>query len=62
MLLEVALTKCKEWYLYNDKSERVISFQYKHFVNPCSAGTVISRQNLTSVDVTFWRLMAVPAL
>ena len=31
-------------------------------LNPFSAGTVIRRQNLTSVDVRFWRLKTVPAL
>ena len=30
--------------------------------NPYSAGTDFSRQNLTSVDVRFWRLKSIPAL
>ena len=29
---------------------------------PYSAGIDLSRQNLTSVDVRFWRLMSTPAL
>ena len=35
--------------------------QYKDF-NPYSAGLELSRQNLTSVDVRFWRLKSIPAL
>ena len=31
-------------------------------VNPYSAGIDFSRQNLTSVDVRFWRLKSIPAL
>ena len=31
-------------------------------LNPYSAGIDVSRQNLTSVDVRFWRLMSIPAL
>ena len=31
-------------------------------VNPHSAGIDFSRQNLTSVDVRFWRLKSIPAL
>ena len=34
---------------------------YKYF-NSFSAGTVFIRQNLTSVDVRFWRIKTVPAL
>ena len=30
--------------------------------NPYSAGIDFSRQNLTSVDVRFWRLKSLPAL
>ena len=30
--------------------------------NPYSAGIDFSRQNLTSVDVIFWRLKSIPAL
>ena len=30
--------------------------------NPYSAGIDFSRQNLTSVDVRFWRLKSIPAL
>ena len=32
------------------------------FRNPYSAGIDFSRQNLTSVDVRFWRLKSTPAL
>ena len=35
--------------------------QLRGNINPFSAGTVFSRQNLTSVDVRFWRLKTVPA-
>ena len=31
-------------------------------INHSSAGTDFSRQNLTSLDVRFWRLKSVPAL
>ena len=31
-------------------------------MDPFSAGTVFRRQNLTSVDVRFWRLKTIPAL
>ena len=31
-------------------------------VNPYSAGIDFRRQNLTSVDVRFWRLKSIPAL
>ena len=31
-------------------------------VNPYSAGIDLSRQNLTSVDVRFWRLKSIPPL
>ena len=31
-------------------------------LNPYSAGIDFSRQNLTSVDVRFWRLKSIPAL
>ena len=31
-------------------------------INPYSAGIDFSRQNLTSVDVRFWRLKSTPAL
>ena len=31
-------------------------------INPYSAGTDFSRQNLTSVDVIFWSLKSIPAL
>ena len=31
-------------------------------INPYSAGIDFSRQNLTSVDVRFWRLKSIPAL
>ena len=34
---------------------------YLHY-NPYSAGTDFSRQNLTSVDVRFWRPKSIPAL
>ena len=30
--------------------------------NPYSAGIDFSRQNVTSVDVRFWRLKSIPAL
>ena len=30
--------------------------------NPYSAGIDLRRQNLTSVDVRFWRLKSIPAL
>ena len=30
--------------------------------NPSSAGIDFSRQNLTSVDVRFWRLKSIPAM
>ena len=30
--------------------------------NPYNAGIDFSRQNLTSVDVRFWRLKSIPAL
>ena len=37
--------------------------QAKHLkINPYSAGIDFSRQNLTSVDVLFWRLKSIPAL
>ena len=29
-------------------------------INPYSAGIALSRQNLTSVDVRFWRLKSIP--
>ena len=32
------------------------------YVFAFSAGTVFRRQNLTSIDVKFWRLTTVPAL
>ena len=32
------------------------------YLNPYSAGIDFSRQNLTSVDVRFWRLKSIPAL
>ena len=32
------------------------------YVYSYSAGIDISRQNLTSTDVTFWRLKSIPAL
>ena len=31
-------------------------------INPYCAGVDFSRQNLTSVDVRFWRLKSIPAL
>ena len=31
-------------------------------INPYSAGIDFRRQNLTSVDVRFWRLKSIPAL
>ena len=31
-------------------------------INPYSAGIDFGRQNLTSVDVRFWRLKSIPAL
>ena len=31
-------------------------------LNPYSAGIDFSRQDLTSVDVRFWRLKSIPAL
>ena len=31
-------------------------------LNPFSAGTDFRRQNLTSIDVRFWRLKSIPAL
>ena len=34
----------------------------KTYFIPYSAGTDFSRQNLTSVDVRFWRLNSIPAL
>ena len=34
---------------------------YKYFY-PYSAGIDFRRQNLTSADVRFWRLMSIPAL
>ena len=33
---------------------------WRHIFNPLSAGTVFRRQNMTSVDVRFWRLKTVP--
>ena len=39
----------------------VSAIDYK-YVNYFSAGTVFIRQNLTSADVRFWRIMTVPAL
>ena len=38
------------------------SVQTFHNINPYSAGIDFSRQNLTSVDVSFWRLKSIPAL
>ena len=35
---------------------------YSLTFNPYSAGIDFSRQNLTSVDVRFWRLKSIPAL
>ena len=31
-------------------------------LNPFNAGTVFRRQNVTSIDVRFWRLKSIPAL
>ena len=31
-------------------------------LNPWSAGIDFSRQNLTSIDVRFWRLRSIPAI
>ena len=39
----------------NDNIKKQVDF------NPSSAGTDFRRQNLTSVDVRFWRLKAIPA-
>ena len=36
--------------------------QVAAYINPHSAGIDFSRQNLTSVDVRFWRLKSIPAL
>ena len=36
-------------------------FTKKKLVNPYSAGIDFGRQNLTSVDVRFWRLKSIPA-
>ena len=35
---------------------------YDKICNPFSAGIDLSRQNLTSIDVRFWRLISIPAL
>ena len=35
---------------------------YTNIFNPYSEGIDFSRQNLTSVDVRFWRLKSIPAL
>ena len=32
------------------------------YFNPYSVGTDFSRQNLTSIDVRFWRLKSIPTL
>ena len=42
-------------------TKNVIKYE-RVFINPCSAETDFSRQNLTSVDVRFWRLKSIPAL
>ena len=34
----------------------------RFMINPYSAGIDFSRQNMTSVDVIFWRLKSIPAL
>ena len=34
----------------------------RNIFNPHSAGIDFSRQNLTSVDVRFWRLKSIPTL
>ena len=38
------------------------SFNASWGLNPYSTGIDFSRQNLTSVDVRFWRLKSLPAL
>ena len=38
------------------------AFRWGIWFNPFSAGTVFRRQNLTSVDVRFWRLKTIHAL
>ena len=47
------------WFLW--KTMLWVYGHYKYF-NSFSAGTVFIRQNLTSVDVRFWRIKTVPAL
>ena len=43
-------------------SYKLLIVYMKVLVNPHSARTDFRRQNLTSIDVRFWRLKSIPAL
>ena len=47
---------------YKTDYKRLYSRSVLKGFNPYSAGIEFSRQNLTSVDVRFWRLRSIPAL
>ena len=46
----------------DDVKQYSLTHQCHFSIDPFSAGTVFTRQNLTSVDVRFWRIKMVPAL
>ena len=54
-------TKSTTWNK-DKKLTRCVLGNVKRILNPYSAGIDFSRQNLTSVDVRFWRLKSIPAL
>ena len=41
---------------------QILLIDVAFYLNPYSAGIDFSRQNLTTVDVRFWRLKSIPAL
>ena len=46
----------------NNYGDQRLSFSVNNLVKPYSAKIDFRRQNLTSVDVRFWRLKSIPAL
>ena len=48
--------------IFNTKTNKMHTVLFIENINPYSAGIDFSRQNLTSVDVRFWRLKSTPAL
>ena len=60
MLQKLIIQTCNQALSYYYDSLAIVTNIFHHHINPYSAGIDFSRQNPTSVDVRFWRLMSTP--